>query len=318
MIQTAEDSTRPGSQPHYGSRACPSCQSDDADAFKGIASNPAAETRPFAELQQNWYGFFAKKIFFSYRRCKSCGILYAPKYFTEEQLVELYSSMPANMVEVSDGALVETQRGYFNEFRKHSNLKGDFLEIGPDTGLFLENCVQEGSFSKYWMFEPNIATHDSLRARLGSTPHHISTELLDLSAIPDGRIDAAAMVHVVDHLLDPLAFLRELHGKLSADGIVLMVTHDESSTLAKLVGSRWPAYCLQHPQLFNPTSIRALLTGAGYETIKTVRSVNHFPVHFLIQHGILALGLGKVNVPRIDWLRVPLRLGNFITIAKRG
>ena len=300
----------------YAERGCPSCGSAYAPLAAEVASATPAQTRPFNELQQYWYGFFDQKVFFSYARCTACGLLYAPTYFSIDQLTRLYSSMPANMAEATHGALAETQRGYFDEFKKHAKLRGTFLEIGPDTGLFAEHCAKEGSFSTFWMFEPNIATHEELRSRLGAAHVHISTALLDLSAVPDSSVDAVAMIHVVDHLLDPLPFLRELRPKLADNATVLIVTHDESSLLAKATRARWPAYCLQHPQLFNPTSMRRLLANADLDVVKTVRSVNHFPVHYLVEHGFLAFGLGKVKLPAIDWLRVPLRLGNFITIAR--
>ena len=68
--------------------------------------------------------------------------------------------------------------------------------------------------------------------------------------------------------------------------------------------------------LFNPRSMRTLLGKAGYGVAETKRSVNQFPVTFLIKHAVFALGLGKINLPKLLWLRVPLRLGNFITIAR--
>ncbi|MDP9105497.1 MAG: class I SAM-dependent methyltransferase [Candidatus Eremiobacteraeota bacterium] len=272
--------------------------------------------QPFEDLQQQWYGFFKKNSFFTYNRCSACGMLYSPHYFTESQLARLYASMPPNMVEVSDGALERTQLGYFRELQKFSKLEGEFLEIGPDVGMFAEACVRYGRFTKFWMFEPNADAHAELRRRIGGAELYVSTHLLDLSDVPAAGIDAVAMIHVLDHILDPVGFLAELRPKLKPGATLLIVTHDESSLLARLTRSRFPAYCLQHPHLFNPQSMRALLAKAGYGVVETKRSVNQFPVTFLIKHAVFALGLGKIRLPKLLWLRVPLRLGNFITIAR--
>ncbi len=300
----------------YGARTCPSCRANASASNAAVASAPPAEAQPFEDLQQQWYGFFKKSTFFTYNRCAACGMLYSPQYFTEPQLARLYASMPPNMVEVSDGALERTQLGYFRELQKFSKLEGEFLEIGPDVGMFAEACVRYGHFTKFWMFEPNVDAHAELRRRIGDNELYVSTHLLDLSDVPDNSIDAVAMIHVLDHILDPVGFLSELRPKLKRDATMLIVTHDESSLLARLLKSRFPAYCLQHPHLFNPKSMRSLLGQAGYGVAETKRSVNQFPVTFLIKHAVFALGLGKINLPKLLWLRLPLRLGNFITIAR--
>jgi hypothetical protein len=165
------------------------------------------------------------------------------------------------------------------------------------------------------MFEPNVDAHDALRKALDGTRLDISTELLDLSNVPDGQVTVAAMIHVLDHILDPIEFLRRLKTKLRPGATLLIVTHDERSTLAKVLHKRWPAYCLQHPHLFNSDSMRALLAAAGFDTVKIVKSTNYFPVTFLAKHAIFALGMGKPNLPLLPRLQLPLRLGNFITFA---
>ena len=47
--------------------------------------------------------------------------------------------MSPNMDDVPINSLKKTQEGYFRELRKYSNLKGAYLEIGPDIGLFTQN-----------------------------------------------------------------------------------------------------------------------------------------------------------------------------------
>lgn len=243
-------------------------------------------------------------------------MLYAPTYFTYEQLERLYGSMLANMAEVSSDALTRTQFGYFRELRKVARLEGQYLEIGPDIGLFARYCVANGSFEHFWMFEPNVDVHAALRRTLNGNRFDISTELLDLSSVPDRQITVAAMIHVLDHILEPVEFLRLLKTKLRPEATLLIVTHDERSMLAKALRNRWPAYCLPHPHLFNRETMRALLATAGFDTVKVVKSTNYFPVTFLMKHAIFSVGMGEVNLPSLPRLQLPLRLGNFITFAR--
>ena len=297
----------------YVRRACPACGSEKRDP--GVASEPRGEELPYAELRDRWYGFFADKRFFSYDRCQDCGLLYAPQYFSNDQLGALYASMPANMEEVPAGSLERTQRSYFDVFRKFSSLAGTFTEIGPDTGLFLQHVVDEGTFNRFFLFEPNVDVHAELRSRLGDRAHTLSTELLDFHEVPDASVDAVVLIHVLDHLLDPSSYLSALRTKLRPGAIVFTVTHDESSLLARLTKARWPAYCLQHPHLFNPRSVREMFARHGYTVRETIKSTNYFPISYLAEHALMAVGAGKRELPKIP-LAVPLQLGNFITIAQ--
>jgi len=138
--------------------------------------------------------------------------------------------------------------------------------------------------------------------------------MTDLSAVPDGSVGLAVMVHVLDHLLDPRAMLAAIRAKLRPDGALLMVTHDERSLLSRVLGPRWPAFCLQHPQLYNPQTIERLCTRTGFSGVRVGRSANHFPLDFLGRQALAALGLRGTRVP-LPKRAVKVRLGNIITLA---
>lgn len=310
---TAAESIR-GENSRYQRRSCPSCLTSTQRPTV-VASKLPAERTSFQLLRDQWCGFFKDKSFFSYARCVTCDLLYAPVYFTSAQLAELYRSMPNNMSDVAGGILARTQYGYFRELRQLSPLRGQFLEVGPDVGLLTQYCARLGDFSKLWLFEPNVTAHAQLVSRLGSIDREISTDLLDLSNVPDRSIDVVAMVHVLDHLIEPVEFLRQVRTKLAADAIVLIVTHDESSLLARAIGTRWPAYCLQHPHLFKPKSIQRMLNDAGYTVVRSVKSVNYFPMTYLIKHLAFAISGASLALPSLERFTIPLRLGNLITMA---
>ncbi len=299
----------------YLELACPGC-GRAAPRDPQIHSEPRAESLEFEGLQSYWRGFFKDRVFFSYHRCGGCGLLFCPRFFNEEQMRSLYRDMPDNMAEVPQELLRRTQRRYFELFRGHARLSGEYLELGPDVGLFTELCAREGSFSRLWLFEPNSAVHGELRSRVGKVPSEVFPAMFEPERIPGPRITAAAMIHVLDHVLDPKGLLSALRTRLAPEATLLLVTHDESSWLARLLGRRWVPYCLQHPQLFNPRTLSALLSGSGYEVVRIDRSVNDFPAEFLLRQLFWALGAGRLPEFRIPLPALPLRLGNIATIAR--
>lgn len=299
---------------NFLSRCCPVC-GHNPPKKNLVSTEKKAEDSTLDQLTQYWNGFFKEKILFSYARCKGCGLLYCPTFFNDEQLEKLYGQMPANMDEVPQAALRNTQYGYFSFLKKSSPLKGGFIEIGPDIGLFTEHCVHEGAFDEYWLFEPNRVVKPVLEAVVKGHKSHIIHEMTDFSAVPDASVSAVVIIHVMDHLLDPVSTLTQLRTKLTSGARLLIVTHDESSLLRRIFGWRWPAFCLQHPQIYNLKSTQALLEAAGYDVVEQHKTVNHFKISFLIKHGLWALGLKVKSVPSFWNVTVGLKLGNILTIA---
>lgn len=262
-------------------------------------------------------GFFKEKMIFSYHRCSACGALYAPEFFDQRQLADLYAQMPPNMELVPMTALRATQRGYHEAIHGCKLPSGGYLEVGPDIGLFTEHCVADSTFDRFWLFEPNVAVKPQLEKLMTGREWHLSHELLDFSIVPKQSISLAVMIHVLDHLLDPGETLRRIRSvMIPRDSLLLIVTHDEGSLLARLLGSRWPAFCLQHPQLYNRRSIRAQLDAAGLETVACIKTTNHFPANFLLRHLFWSLGLSIPNLPSIGEAILGLRLGNMLTLAR--
>jgi hypothetical protein len=189
------------------------------------------------------------------------------------------------------------------------------LEIGPDTGLFAENCVREGHFDQYWMFEPNCGVRAELDAALAGAQSEIIHSMADFSDVPDHSVGAAVMIQVLDHLLDPVSTLRDLRNKLADGGLVFIVTHNETSLLRRLFRHRWPAFCLQHPEIYGPRSMRALMAATGYDVVEIGRTTNHFPLQFLVKNLLWACGLKVGRVPSFWGLSLSLKLGNMLTVA---
>jgi len=294
-------------------RACPACGA--TDRTEAAHSPVRADTMTLDALRPYWSGLFSEKRFFTYHRCAGCKLLYNPLFFDGARLGELYSSMAPNMAMVSNDAIVATQKGYFDAVAGQAPLDGGYLEIGPDTGHIVREAAQRGRFDHFWLFEPNRAIHDTLRASASGRPASLHTDMDDLSPVPDRSIGLAVMIHVLDHLLDPLAMLRQIRAKLRPGGTLLIVTHNEKSLLRHVMGTRWPPFCLQHPELYNPATITALLGRAGYAGAQVERSRNYFPLPFLVRQALWTVGLKPNRLPLPD-VSLGLRLGNMLTLAR--
>lgn len=261
-------------------------------------------------------GLFQDKAIFSYVRCKVCGLLYAPIFFDEAQLVQLYGDMPPNMNVVPEHALRLTQKSYFAHLRNAlPSCVGGYIEVGPDVGLFTENCAGLDVFSHYWLFEPNESVVPRLETLMDGYGYDIITSIGDFSAVPNGSVCACVMVHVLDHLLDPVKALAELRAKMKNGSVMLVVTHDERSLLARFIKSSWPAYSIQHPQLFNRRSIQRLFEVSGFRVINQAKSTNFFPLRFLAQNFLWSFGIRAKTLRLVPETLVGLKLGNILSLV---
>lgn len=296
----------------YIRRSCPVCGSQEAE--DEVHSARRAEAMRLENLRPFWSGFFKEKVFFSYHRCADCELLYAPRFFSDAQLDELYAEMAPNMDIVTTDAILATQRGYYEEAAR-AGAAGGYLEIGPDVGHVVTHAARSGRHDHFWLFEPNRAVHSELAAATQGSPHTISTSMTDLSAVPEGSVGLAVMVHVLDHLLEPVAMLEQIRRKLRPDGALVTVTHNERSALRYIMGKRWPPFCLQHPEVYNPRSIEALMRRAGYADVKVARSRNYFPLDFIVKQAAWTIGikLDRLNLPKIP---LGLKLGNILTTSR--
>jgi SAM-dependent methyltransferase len=295
---------------------CPVCAAPVTDSAPVVQSAPTAESLSFGEHGAFLSGYTTQRVFFTYHRCNACGGLYCPVYFTQAQLDQLYSRQAENMADVPLAARVATQHGYIEILARHSSLKGNYLELGPDIGLFAEICADRGDYSKFHLYEPNREVHPALAARFRGRDALVSAERYQSGQLPKGSVNTAVAIHVVDHLINPAELLSELYDDLAPGGVLFLVTHNEASLLAKVLGRRWPPYTLQHPLLYSPTSISRLLERCGFQVREVVLSQNYFPLTHLIRAGFTVAGLERLVPRNFDHpFSLGLRLGNIATVA---
>jgi hypothetical protein len=299
------------------SAACPCCNAPVSAAHDQVCSSPRAEDIPFAQHGRFLSGYAPHRVFFTYVRCGTCDAYYCPLYYSVEQLRLLYEQQAENMADVPIGSRERTQKSYVDILRRHSRMRGGLLEIGADVGLFAEACTRAGQFDRLWLCEPNREVHPQLAGRFAGRNATILAAMSPAAQVPAGAVSTAVMIHVLDHVPEPRAMLRDVFTTLEPGGVLMIVTHNVRSWLARLLGRRWPPFTLQHPQLFSPLAMRGLLTSAGFEVVEIARTTNYFPATFLVRAGLTTLGLPAQWLPERGGPEVGVQLGNICTIARR-
>ena len=296
-------------------RTCPNCASNSVSNTPVAKSARPAESMTFAEVKANFVGLRSDQIFFSYYRCKECDLLYAPKYFSETQLAELYQEMPDNLMGEDKATVSKTQSGYVNWLSKKVSYIDNYLEIGPDIGLVAGEVQNRFKVQRLVMIEPNKSVHNDLKENLSNSRVEVYGYISELES--GDKFDLMAGIHVYDHLLDPVKDLVEMRAHVADHANLLIVVHDEKSVLRKAMKSKWPPFCLQHPQLYNPSTLREILRKAGWEIEHLSKSTNWWHLDHFAEMGSGVIGLPTKWSKILPSIEIPTRLGNMIALARR-
>lgn len=167
-----------------------------------------------------------------------------------------------------DNIYIKAENQFRNIFTKRANLiekykkTGSILDIGSSTGLMLSIFKDRG-----WKV-------------LGIEPSKTSVQYAVLSGIatlnttfPSPKLknksfDAIILNHVLEHIKDPLEFLKNANLVLKNNGVILVDLPNFGSLAAKLSGASW-RYILpyEHVWHFTPKGLSNILEKVGCKVI---------------------------------------------------
>lgn len=307
-------STTEGINTVWDRRACPLCGSSKISTKPNSSAKHPAEFMPWERAKSYFIGLRSNQVFFSYYRCQNCELLYCPWYFNPKQISELYAAMPDNTMGEDKSTVSKTQSAYARWIMRPGVSNSRYLEVGPDIGLVAKEIVNLNSPQHITFLEPNQSVKAELMANVSGIE---SIEVVDfIESMQEKNFSLVVGVHVYDHLLKPLHDLQELRKNVSPGAHLAIVVHNEKSTLRKLLNSKWPPFCLQHPQLYNPETLREILNLAGWKVISTERSTNWYHLKHFMKMGAGVLGISPAISKLAPNIEVPIKLGNMISISQ--
>ena len=294
-------------------RNCPICGSSAGKSV--IKSKNNAENLSFAELSMKFVGLRADQTFFEYKRCTKCNLCFAPQYFSAQELELVYKNMPPNLVGDEQKIVEKTHEGYVKHIKKNLNSSSSLIELGADLGLVTGPIVKHFNIKSGILIEPNLDVRTELVNSVeNKNGFEVVNYLNDIKS--DQKFDLFIGIHVIDHLLEPLKDLNFIKSKMISGGKLFIVVHNQKSLLAKIMRSKWPPYCLQHPQIFDKMSINNLLMSSGFTNVSINRTVNWIG----LRNSLISL-LGLLKIPNsflkfLPNISVPIVFGNIIISAE--
>lgn len=212
-------------------------------------------------------------------RCNRCGLMYAnPRHsMADAELHQLQE--PKGYLKNVDS---DPTHHWHWRYRKESGQVRDFaatrkvirdlypkggrmIEVGSGLGYLLRSFKDEGwdvMGVDSWVELP-AATQDL---------HGIRTipATLEQAGLPDASADVVVMLHVIEHVPDPVATLREISRVLKPGGHAVIETPRYDTLMFRLLGHRERSIrCDGHIYFFTFDSLRRAYEKAGFTGIDT-------------------------------------------------
>jgi 2-polyprenyl-3-methyl-5-hydroxy-6-metoxy-1,4-benzoquinol methylase len=214
-------------------------------------------------------------------QCRHCTHVYMDPRPAPETLERLY---PSTYYAYDRKAVGLAQRvlGRFFRARNASRLKQVVSRQGlarvPSPAILDIGCG-DGLRLDYWReVFPNARTHGfeiveaavEVARRRG---HDVQVGTIESAEFREAQFDIVFACDVIEHVADPLLFLKKARRWVRPGGLVLVTTPEFDCADRKLFGGRWACYSWQHWHLFTQQSMRRACEAVGLQ----IDTVNHYP-----------------------------------------
>ena len=216
--------------------------------------------------------------------CEHCGWAHLYPLPSEEEVKAFYEADgPYPDDSWFDKELEEHEKGYWEAYYQSQ------VDMLSSENILIDWGCGAGFFPDWYYRHTGrcFGIEPSPRARAYGCVH----SPLDPIILPDtfvtnggGRFSGRAAL-VLEHLVDPLGFLKIVHGVI--EDKVLIVVPNEMSNLQKKVGGNWWVH-EHHINYFTPQSLRRILWRAGF-------AVTYETATFPLELFIILLGLDYRN-----------------------
>jgi 2-polyprenyl-3-methyl-5-hydroxy-6-metoxy-1,4-benzoquinol methylase len=200
------------------------------------------------------------KAGWTFVRCAACGLVSLRPVPTPEE-VAAHHEASYRGGRYADFAAAATVRTAIARWRlaalRPLAPPGPWLDVGASTGTFVEEAGRQGLGAEG--LELSAAAVAQARAR-GLAVHHGAAERFT----PERRYAAITAFDIVEHLPEPLAFIRRVGSWLLPGGLLALTVPDAGSFPARLLGRHWFYYAPpDHIHYFTRSTILRLLDAAG-------------------------------------------------------
>jgi 2-polyprenyl-3-methyl-5-hydroxy-6-metoxy-1,4-benzoquinol methylase len=140
-----------------------------------------------------------------------------------------------------------------------------FLDIGCATGMLIESMKGQG-----WDARGVDVCRESAEYGMAHRGVSIVVGTLEEARFPSESFSIIHFSHLIEHVPDPIGFLREVRRILTPQGYAIITTPNVDGFQARLFGRAWRSAIADHLALFSKKTLASLLSKNGFDIRQTV------------------------------------------------
>ena len=221
--------------------------------------------------------------------CLNCGFVFVekiPDWSRLKSRLDFWGkqdvSDTARLSDSFSSECSDDNRSKLGYIEKYAGGRGKLLEIGCSTGAFLGFARDSG-----WDCTGIEISEDSSRyAREELGLEVLNCDFNDAEFKKEGY-SALAAFDVIEHVVDPLNFVKRANMLLGKGGVLALSTPNFSSITYRLLKERWwVVRCLdEHLHFFTPATMKRMLGNNGFRVARCyTRQVDLFNIMFTLKN----------------------------------
>jgi 2-polyprenyl-3-methyl-5-hydroxy-6-metoxy-1,4-benzoquinol methylase len=239
---------------------------------------------------------------YSVARCEACGLHYLYPRLTEAAMQDVYrqwsyyeggtSGYADTSYTAQESALRATFKRLLANLARRGLTGGDLLEIGCGYGYLLDEARS--------FFGQRVGTDFSPEAAEIARTTGAEVFIGGIEQIPpDRKFDCVVATQVIEHVYDPLRFVKGLVDRTKPGGHIVVATPDIGGVLRRVMGRRWPSLkAPEHVVYFDFRTLSTLMYRAGLTNVRRLPHPHAFP------WGLITAKFGLTMPPLLACLSV--------------
>ncbi len=215
---------------------------------------------------------------FDIYRCSRCGLMFRYPMPSEDEVKSFYSEEyytgKAEVSYIDERELGEKAKAVWKaRLKKLSKMVETddrpirFLDVGCSFGGFVETA-QEFGFESYGVELSEYSSKYAVSKGL-----NVFNGTLIQAGYRSDYFHIITMVELIEHLTDPMSYLKEAHRILKKGGVLLVQTANLDGIQAKFFGKDYHYFIPIHLHYFTSKTIKGILKKAGFSKVKVVYGV---------------------------------------------
>lgn len=204
---------------------------------------------------------------FSIYRCDTCTLRHTIPHLGTKALTRYYAGVYYKQRKSFTDSHINRVRLRHIEHARTAGAGRSIVDIGCGNGALIEMLIAHGWDARGTeVAPPEHFVNETVR-------EHIYVGEFSHSSFPSETFDTATIWHVLEHVSDPRAYLRELHRTQKRNGLLIIEVPNIDSWQARLTRRNWFNLDVpRHVFHFTPESITRLLEEEGYR----VTLISHY------------------------------------------